>query len=359
MFKSILTYFFFIPKFLPYIKNKNEIRPYFGLPKRKYGGPNIRTKKMIESFGNYFFSPNIIYAQSWWEEKELEDALCFSKKHKIPIVFNQNGWFYKAWYRKNWRKRNQILVKIQKASRKVIYQSKFCKFASKKLNNYINKNSSIIYNPALINKKIQFKKVINKNNKFNIIVTGVFGDESRHILLPILKSIDYLDKKKLSPLIFKIDIYGVIKNDMKKSIWFSQYKKLYEKLFKKGLAHYNGRYDHKNLHNILSNINLAIHAKYKDPCPNAVIEKLQHGIPHVYSKSGGTPELIGNSGLAVKVRDVWHEMVEINYKDLAKKIIKISNNYKIYSSNALKQREKFNYSKYILKHKKIFKRLIK
>ena len=44
MFKSILTYFFFIPKFLPYIKNKNEIRPYFGLPKRKYGGPNIRTK---------------------------------------------------------------------------------------------------------------------------------------------------------------------------------------------------------------------------------------------------------------------------------------------------------------------------
>ena len=59
MFKSILTYFFFIPKFLPYIKNKNEIRPYFGLPKRKYGGPNIRTKKMIESFGNYFFSPNI------------------------------------------------------------------------------------------------------------------------------------------------------------------------------------------------------------------------------------------------------------------------------------------------------------
>ncbi len=359
MFKSILSYFFFIPKFFPYIKNKKKIRPYFGLPKRNYGGPNIRTKKMIESFGNYLFSPNIIYAQSWWEEKELKDALQFSKKHNIPIVFNQNGWFYKAWYKKNWRKRNQTLIKIHKASKKVIYQSKFCKSASYKLTNYINKNNSIIYNPSLIRTNKQTKKILNKNNKFNIIVTGVFGEESRHILLPILKSIDYLDKKNLSSLIFKVNIYGVIKENMKKSNWFSEYKKLYDKLSNKGLAFYNGSYDHKNLHNILKNVNLAIHIKYKDPCPNAVIEKLQYGIPHVYSKSGGTPELIGNSGLSISVKDVWDKMVEVNYKSLSKKIVKISNNYKIYNFNALKQGKKFSYLYYVLKHKKIFKRLIR
>ncbi len=359
MFKSIFSYFFFIPKFFPYIKNKNKIRPYFGFPKRNYGGPNIRTKKMIESFGNYFFSPNIIYAQSWWEEKELEDALCFSKKHNVPIVFNQNGWFYEAWYKNDWKKRNQTLIKIQKISKRVIYQSKFCKFASKKLNNYFSKNSLIIYNPALIKQKSKLKKkILNKKNKFKIIVTGIFGDESRHILIPILKSIDYLDKRKLSSFVFKLEIYGVIKKEMKKSKWFSEYKKLYEKLYKKDLVSYNGRYDHRNLYYVLKDVNLAIHAKYKDPCPNAVIEKLQFGIPHIYSKSGGTPELIGDSGLPISVRDVWNKMVEIDYKNLSKKIVKISSNYKTYNLNAIKQGKKFNFFDYISRHKKIFKELI-
>ncbi len=358
MFKSILSYFFFIPKFFPYIKNKKKIRPYFGLPKRNYGGPNIRTKKMIKSFGNYLFSPNIIYAQSWWEEKELEDALCFSKKHNVPIVFNQNGWFYEAWYKNNWKKRNHTLIKIQKISKRVIYQSKFCKSASKKLNNYISKNSLIIYNPALIKPKSKPKKALNKKNKFKIIVTGIFGVESRHILIPILKSIDYLDKRKLSSFVFKLEIYGVIKKDMKVSNWFSEYKKLYEKLYKKGLVFYKGRYDHRNLYSVLKDVNLAIHAKYKDPCPNAVIEKLQFGIPHIYSKSGGTPELIGDSGLPIVVRDVWNKMIEIDYKNLSKKIVKISSNYKTYNLNAIKQGKKFNFFDYISRHKKIFKELI-
>ena len=117
MFRSILSYFFFIPKFFPYIKKKNKIRPYFGLPKRDFGGPNIRTKKMIDIFGNYFFSPNLIYAQSWWNERELEDAYNFSKKNNVPIVFNQNGWFYPAWYKGDWKKKskNYKITKYQKS----------------------------------------------------------------------------------------------------------------------------------------------------------------------------------------------------------------------------------------------------
>ena len=161
MFKSILSYFFFVPKFFPYIK-KIKIRPYFGLPKRNFGGPNIRTKKMIEIFGNYFFSPNIIYAQSWWDQRELEDAYNFSKKNNVPVIFNQNGWFYPAWYNGDWKKRNQTIIKLQKISKKVIYQSKFCKKTSKKLNNYINESNLVLFNPSFIKKyKIKILKKIN------------------------------------------------------------------------------------------------------------------------------------------------------------------------------------------------------
>ena len=164
MFRYILSYFFFLPKFFPYIKKKNKIRPYFGFPKRNFGGPNVRTKKMIKIFGNYFFSPNIIYAQSWWDQKELEDAYNFSQKNNVPIVFNQNGWFYPAWYKGNWKRRNETIIKIQKISEKVIYQSNFCKIASKKLNNYVKNKNLVVFNPSLIKKK-KFQNKIFKKNK--------------------------------------------------------------------------------------------------------------------------------------------------------------------------------------------------
>ena len=61
----------------------------------------------------------------------------------------------------------------------------------------------------------------------------------------------------------------------------NKYVKLYEKLSNEKLVLFYGKYNHKNLDTILRDINLAIHIKYKDPCPNAVIEKLQYGIPHI------------------------------------------------------------------------------
>ena len=48
--------------------------------------------------------------------------------------------------------------------------------------------------------------------------------------------------------------------------------------------------------------------KYKDPCPNTVIEALSCGLPILYSASGGVPEIVGNGcGVALKVLDNWHE----------------------------------------------------
>ncbi len=146
---------------------------------------------------------------------------------------------------------------------------------------------------------------------------------------------------------------------MKKSNWYNEYNKIYKRLCDKKLVYFFGRYKHKNLHGILKDINLAIHLKYKDPCPNAVIEKLQYGIPHIYSNSGGTPELVEKSGLPINVKDDWYRMVGVDYKVLSIKIIKLIKNYNKFRKQALIQGNKFKLSNYILIHRKIFKNLLR
>ena len=112
----------------------------------------------------------------------------------------------------------------------------------------------------------------------------------------------------------------MFKKDAKNSNWYIQFKKISEKLKSKNLLSISGKYKHEELNKLLEITNLALHLKYKDPCPNAVIEKLIYGIPHVYSNSGGTGELIGNAGIGIKVKNSWNKMEETNYKILARKL---------------------------------------
>ena len=172
-----------------------------------------------------------------------------------------------------------------------------------------------------------------------------------------MKAIEHVNKNNSLSYQFKLKIYGVIKRDMIQSNWYNKYVKLYEKLSNEKLVLFYGKYNHKNLDTILRDINLAIHIKYKDPCPNAVIEKLQYGIPHIYSNSGGTPELIGKSGLPINVKDDWHSMREVDYKTLSKKIIEITKNYQKFKKSHIIKVKKFQLSNYIFIHKKIFKKL--
>ena len=354
--KKILSFFLFTPKyfsFLNYFKkiNNHEIRPYFGINIFKTGGPYLRTKKISIYFGNYWFFPNIIYAQSYWTSQELNDAINYSDKFKIPIVFNQNGWFYKGWYKKNWKIQNLNIVDAHKKSSVVIYQSNFCKSASKKLNNYTKKKSLIIHNSLY-----ECKNKPKKNLKLNyFLLSGVFDENSKHIIEPAIVAFKYFSKKiDFKKINLKLIIMGFFTNGAKKKNWYKKITNDIGYLDKLGILEFRGKYDQRYLGNTFSDINFALHLKYKDPCPNAVVERIKHKIIHIYSNSGGTPELIGNAGLPVNVLDSWKKQVSVNPKILVKKIL-----YAIKTKNKLLKKveivsKKYRYKDYINRHKKIF-----
>jgi hypothetical protein len=357
--KEKLKNYLFVPKkffFLRYFKfNNSIIRPYFGTNIFKIGGPYIRNRKLISVFGNNIFNPNIIYAQSYWTSRELKDAAEYSKAYNVPIIFNQNGWYYKGWYKKGWKKKNKELVNIHRKSDYIIYQSKFCKNASKSLNNYETKNK----NKILLNCLSSAKSIIRPNDTNYFMLSGVFDIDAYHIISPALLAFKHLaENYNFKKKNIKLIIYGFFTKEAKNEKWYKIVEEYITYLTSTGILEFRGKYNYKDNNNFLD-ISYALHLKYKDPCPNAVVERIKLGILHIFSNSGGTPEIIRDTGLPINVKNTWSKQVPVNYKILVKKILEIINKKKTLRKKIIKRANELNYKKYIKEHRKIFNQVIK
>jgi glycosyltransferase involved in cell wall biosynthesis len=67
-----------------------------------------------------------------------------------------------------------------------------------------------------------------------------------------------------------------------------------------------GEYTQALATTLYARADVLLHTRYDDLCPNVVIEALACGLPVVYSRTGGTPELVGNSaGIGVEHDHSW------------------------------------------------------
>lgn len=347
---NLRSYFYFIPKFFFFLNffnfnQKMKVRPYFGIYIKNSGGPNIRTKRLIKSFGNYLFNPNIIYAQSFWTFSEIKDAIKYSEKYNIPIIFNQNGVYYKGWYNGNIDEKNRLIALIQKKSKFIFFQSNFCKESSIYFTKFKPRQYKILYNSVPL--PVYFKKKVKTKNVFNVLIAGYFNKKNIYILEPAINTFYTLTKKNI--LLPRLIIYGLKIKILKKNL-----KKKIQYLIHNNRISIHSNYNIKNLKDILKDIHVALHLKYKDPCPNAVLERMHYGVPHIISDTGGTPELTGNSSINIKVKDSWERLIKVDEKKLYDAILFAKNNYGLLKKRTYKQIRSFKWTNYIKEHKKIF-----
>ena len=127
MIKIIFNYFFVSSNF-------NSVTPkvhYGGSRKGELGGPLVKTKKLNQYFPEYSWKFNIVYLLS--NSIYLNPVSCkLIKKKGLPVVLNQNGVFYPAWFDGNWEKENNKMSQIYCLADYILWQSKFCKKACEK-----------------------------------------------------------------------------------------------------------------------------------------------------------------------------------------------------------------------------------
>ena len=76
---------------------------------------------------------------------------------------------------------------------------------------------------------------------------------------------------------------------------------------------------------LMQRADILLHTKYNDPCPTVVLEAMASGLPVVHSKSGGTPELVGNeAGIGIDAPLDWERDHPPSPDDLAAAVLAVA-----------------------------------
>lgn len=322
---------------------------YGGARSGDVGGTLVKIKRLLKHFPQNLFKYNLVYVLSNTSYLKIW-AVKFLIAKKIPIIHNQNGVFYDAWFDGDSKKMNRRMSITFHLADYVFYQSEFCKVCA---NKYLGDRSGageILYNAVDINhfKPLNLRTEYERNKKIKFLITGKFTVDLFYRLKSTIEAVKVLCSQGIE---CKLIIAGFC-DDIVLSRLYSY--KVSIKI--DGLIDYIGSYTQAEAPRIYNSCDIYIMTKHNDPCPNTVIEALSCGLPVVYVNSGGVPELVGNEcGVGVDTESSWEKNIEPDSKDLAQALLQAKENYAKFSKNARERAlEKFDLNNWITRHKEIF-----
>lgn len=320
---------------------------YAGAKKGNLGGPLVKIQKLNKYFPEKKYNFNIVYSLS---NSPLITSRSISalKKQKIPIILNQNGVFYPAWYKNNWEKQNLINSKVYHSADYVFWQSNFCKVASDKFLGKRFGDGEILYN-AIDTKKFYPKEKKSKKI-FKLLITGNINKQNNYRIKVVLKALK--DIIKINNYVH-LTIAGYIE-DLNFLINLSH------KLGINNYVTFIGSYSQEKAPKIYQNADAYITLSYQDNCPSAVIEAMSSGLPILYSHSGGLPEIVGEkSGIGLEVPQDWENIHIPDIKKIVLGVLEIMDNSQEISQYARERAVKFfDISYWIERHENLFKKFL-
>ena len=297
--------------------------------------------------GNNF---NILYLVSSGLTIFAKEFFKKARNSRAKIVWNQNGVAYPAWAGEGFELVNKPMREHLQASDFVIYQSAFCKLSADKYLGVYKGLYAIVYN--CVDTEI-FRPKDNKPESgcLHLLLCGSHEQPGR--VLSAIETTSILHKKGVK---VHLEIAGRLAWD-NASI---RMKKLAEDLGIAGCIEITGPYLQDKAPAIYSSSDILLHLKYNDPCPSVVIEAMACGLPVVCSRSGGTPELIGDkAGIALEVPCGWEKEYFPDTNAIVEAVRGIMKDRKAYSSAARSRAvELFDKKLWISKHKEIFESIL-
>jgi len=288
---------------------------------------------------------NILYLVSSALPLNAVEVARWAKHRGARVVLNQNGVAYPAWT-DDYQAINDELSGVISHTDVVLYQSKFCKLAADRFVRKAPRKWEILNNSVDVDR---FRPVDRcHNDTIRLLVAGTHYQRER-VVLPLYALRVLLDQG--------IRVTLQVAGRLSWSGANQEICQLIEKLTLGSAVNLSGPYTQAEAPTLYGRNDILVHLKYKDPCPNVVIEAMACGLPVIASNSGGLPELLDrHGGILLPVDESWTDMFYPQMGAVSEAIIGLYNDLDR-RQTLVRQHAVDNFStdKWLHRHKQLFK----
>lgn len=314
------------------------------------GGPRVKLQRLTQAFPEHTNNFNLVYILS--NAPHLPTfALNRLNRRRVPIVHNQNGVFYRAWFDGDWRARNADMARSYHRADYVFWQSAFCRHAADHFLGPRAGPGEILFNAVDTE---HFKPSAKSPSKkpFRFLATGKIDG---HLFYRLDATLRGLAAARGAGLDCHLTIAGWLSTDAAQAT-----NDLIRDLNLAGNVDLTGPYTQADAPRIYTAADAYITMKHNDPCPNAVIEAMACGLPVVHSATGGIPELVGNdAGAGVVCAPSWHRPHWPDAKSIAEAMAAVAEDHAA-MGNAARSRAvaMFDLDDWLTRHRQVFQSLL-
>jgi glycosyltransferase involved in cell wall biosynthesis len=306
-------------------------------------GGSGKIQRLAARFPNRPTDFSLVYLGSNWVPRDLRPLLWLVSRRRIPLVVNQDGVGYPAWAGDETEAVNRPLRALLAAADHVLYQSEFCKRSADEWVGPSAGSWEILHNAVDVGHFTPAERVPEGGP---ILLLG--GDQYQSYRLELgLETLAALSPSSPQAQLLVTGSLAV------------PIEPLLERLGLRGRVHVLGRYTQADAPGIFRRAHVLLHTKVNDPCPSVVIEAMASGLPVVYARSGGVPELVGEeAGIGVPHRDGYERDEPPSAEALADAVTSVLADLSVYAV-AARQRavERFSLEPWLGRHAELFERL--
>ncbi|MGB0683968.1 MAG: glycosyltransferase family 4 protein [Magnetovibrionaceae bacterium] len=333
------------------------------------GGPRVKVARLAERYPERLFSFNLAYLLS--NTAYLSGGALRSLSRRVPIVLNQNGVFYSAWYDGDWRGQNRRMSQAHGQAQHVFYQSDFCKRAAERFLAPATGVTEILFNaidtarftPAQTRPD---NRADTSGRAFRFLVAGKIGAHQAYRVTQVVEALRLLRKRGLEA---ELLVAGVIDPDIAKSLsggagsgaagsGGASSGATMPGAAGEGVI-WQGAYDQHSAPGLYRSCDAFVTLTHQDACPSAVIEAMSCGLPVLHPTSGGTPELVGSCGVALETGENWEAPLIPSVEAVADGMEALMEGHETLAPQARQRAvDHFDWKAWFARHDEVFRQLL-
>jgi glycosyltransferase involved in cell wall biosynthesis len=305
----------------------------------------IKFQHLESVFPNEPETFNVLYLGSSSRPSDSGELIRLARERGAAVVWNQDGVAYLGWHGPGWSRTNEPLAEGVHAADYVFFQSEFCRVSSDVWLEARTGPAELLPNPVDTN---LFTPGPQPDRPLTLLLGG--NQYQRYRLEAALETLRLLPEARLL-------VAGKLSWHPDPRLVRRELPTLLAGLDER--VELLGMYLQANAPALYRRADVLLHTKYNDPCPTIVLEAMACGLPVVYSRSGGTPELVGeDAGIGVPAPLDWTRDHPPRPEELGTAVQRVAERLPEYSAAARARAMRFDVRPWVDRHREVFERLV-